>query len=94
MANYPSIEALEGSHTFPGPYTLKVFGVHEQHFIDSVHREVRNVLNEEARYDTALRPSSKGTYCAVHLDVQAKSAEEVQALYVALSDIEGLKTLL
>lgn len=94
MANYPSVEALESAHSFPGPYTLKVFGVHEQHFIDSVHREVQNVLDAEARYQTDLRPSSKGTYCAVQVNVHAKSAEEVQALYVALSDIEGLKTLL
>lgn len=93
MSNFPSLEALEGAHTFPGPYTLKIFGVHEQHFIDSIHREVKSVV-DEGRYDTELRPSSKGTYCAVQVNVQAQSAEEVQALYVALSDIEGMKTML
>lgn len=94
MSNFPSVEALEGAHTFPGPYTLKIFGVHEQHFIDNVHREVMSVLEKEDRYRTELRPSSKGTYCAVQVIVQAQSAEEVQALYVALSDIQGMKTML
>lgn len=94
MANYPSTEALEGAHTFPGPYVITVFGVHEQHFLDSVHKEARSVLEDESRYSADFKPSSKGTYCAVRLKVQAKNAEEVQALYVALHDIEGLKTLI
>lgn len=94
MANFPSTEALEGAHTFPGPYVIKVFGVHEQHFIDSIHKETTSVLEDESRYSADFKPSSKGTYCAVRLNVQANSAEEVQALYVALHDIEGLKTMI
>ncbi len=91
---FPSLEALEGAHNFPGNYVVKVFGRQEDAFIESVHARTMHVLDDQERYTLEIRPSSRGTYCVAHVEVFVDSAEEVQALYASLAQTEGLKTLL
>lgn len=94
MQKHPSTEALEGAHNFPGPYIFKLFGPHEQRFVDSVRQTIAPFIPSEDDYALALRASSKGNHCVVDIRIQAESAEQVQNLYTAFYDVEGLKTML
>lgn len=94
MSKHPSTEALEGAHTFPGPYVFKLFGPHDQSFIDSIRAHIEGVIEDASRYTLAMRASSKGAHCVVDVSFQANDAGEVQRLYTAFHDVEGLKTML
>lgn len=94
MDRFPSTEAIEGVHTFPGPFTIKLFGPHDQSFVDAIKATIAPVVSDESRYALLLKPSSKGTHCCVDVTLHAENAQEVQTLYAALHDVEGLKMLL
>ena len=94
MQKHPSTESLEGAHTFPGPYLFKLFGRHEQQFVDSIRAQIAPHVVDEDDYSLALRPSSKGNFCVVDVNIQAESAEHVPQIYTAFHDVVGLRTLL
>lgn len=94
MLKHPSTEAIEGAHTFPGPFTIKLFGPHDQTFVDAIKSTIAPVVPDDTRYALELRPSSKGAHCCVNVTLQADTVEEVQTLYAALHDVEGLRMLL
>ncbi len=77
-------EKLEGTHTFPGPYTFK--------FIVSAEKQkVVERLLEGA--EISLKPSSGNKYVSVTLNRQMETGEEVIEVYKKANQIEGLIAL-
>lgn len=94
MSRSPSIESIEGSHNFPGPFRFKLFGPMDQTFVDGIRAHVAPHLGDETNYGFDLRPSSKGAHCCVTLTMVANSAEEVQKMYDLLHDTPQLRMLI
>ena len=94
MSRSPSIESIEGSHTFPGPFRFKLFGPMDQSFVDGIRAHVEPLLGDESNYGIELRSSSKGNHCCVTLTMVAQSAVEVREVYDRLHDTPQLKMLL
>jgi len=94
MKKHPTTEALEGAHTFPGAYLFKLFGPHEQSFVDSIRAKIEPHVADEKQYSLSLRPSAKGNLCVVNVEVHAESPEHVQTLYNSFHEVEGLRTML
>lgn len=88
-----SIELLESTHEFPGPYTIKVFGPHSQDFLDRVRDTTRAVLMG-GEFDLSFRSSSKGTHGCATVDAQVEDAQQVILLYGELANIDGVRMIL
>lgn len=71
--------------TFPTPFPIKVMGRREEGFAQEV---VAVVLAHSPDFDPAtveLRPSSAGKYLSVTVTIEARSREQLDALYQALT---------
>jgi putative lipoic acid-binding regulatory protein len=88
-----SIELLESTHEFPGPYTIKVFGPHNQEFLDRVRDTTKAVLMGGA-FDLTFRASSRGTHGCATVEAQVEDAQQVILLYGELANIDGVRMIL
>ncbi len=71
--------------TFPTPFPIKVMGRREESFAQEV---VAVVLAHAPDFDPAtveMRPSSAGKYLSVTVTIEARSREQLDALYQALT---------
>jgi putative lipoic acid-binding regulatory protein len=71
--------------TFPTPFPIKIMGRREDGFAQQV---VDVVLAHAPDFDPAtveMRPSSAGNYLSVTVTIEARSREQLDALYQALS---------
>ena len=71
--------------TFPTPFPIKVMGRREEGFAQEV---VAVVLAHAPDFDPAtveMRPSSAGNYLSVTVTIEARSREQLDALYQALT---------
>lgn len=71
--------------TFPTPFPIKVMGRREDGFAQEV---VEVVLAHAPDFDPAsveMRPSSAGNYLSVTVTIEARSREQLDALYRALT---------
>ena len=71
--------------TFPTPFPIKVMGRREEGFAQEV---VAVVLAHAPDFDPAtveMRPSSAGKYLSVTVTIEARSREQLDALYRALT---------
>ena len=71
--------------TFPTPFPIKIMGLREDGFAQAV---VDVVLEHAPDFDPAtveMRPSSAGKYLSVTVTIEARSREQLDALYKALS---------
>jgi hypothetical protein len=71
--------------TFPTPFPIKVMGRREEGFAQEV---VAVVLAHAPDFDPAtveMRPSSTGKYLSVTVTIEARSREQLDALYQALT---------
>lgn len=89
----PSAEALEAVHEFPGPYTIKAFGSNDKAFVDAVTRTVQGNLTQ-GDVTVRQRASGKGTFTCATLTFTAENAQQVQAIYIELQAVAGLRMLL
>lgn len=94
LSGMPTIPSLEATHEFPCHYTLKVIGNNS----DSFEIEAVRVAGEVSGYPDALRVSRKvsrkGNHRSVTLEVYVQTAHQVQALYIELSQVDGLRMML
>lgn len=90
----PSIKMLQSVHCFPGKYIIKIIGPHSQDFVQSAHRGAQAILGGAERFEVKARASSRGSYLSLTLIVQVQTAHQVQALYVELLTLEGLKFIM
>ena len=94
MVGLPPIELLESVHEFPGEYTVKAFGPHDQTFVDAVTREATSAHAAAGAPEIGARASSKGTYICVTAVVFVESALDVHRLYEALQKVPRIKRVL
>ncbi|MBW8190725.1 DUF493 family protein YbeD [Neiella marina] len=77
---------------FPCNFPFKVLGVADE----SLPEKIIAVIQQHAPGDYApkVKPSSKGNYHSVTIDVTVTSKEHVETLYVALGDIDLVRYVL
>jgi len=95
-APLPTAEALkllEEHHQFPGPYTFKVIGPWEDGFVDAVKHAAVGVVQKASDCKLSTRPSSKGRYVSISLDVTMQDSAQVLAMYAALRQVDGVVIL-
>jgi putative lipoic acid-binding regulatory protein len=92
--NIPSIELLEATHTFPGPYTFKVIGHSADDFVARVVEAVRDELQASDDPQYGVRQTSAGAQVSITLTPYIDSADQVQAIYRRIGILSGLIMLL
>lgn len=94
MNDYPAIELLESTHDFPCPYTFKVIGRAEEHFVGRVLSAARGELAADAEPPFSSRSTSSGRHVSVTLEPTCATAQQVLDIYRALQEVEGIVLLL
>jgi putative lipoic acid-binding regulatory protein len=89
----PSIELLEETHTFPGPYMFKVIGRVDDGFVARVVAAVRDELEEATDPPYKLRHTQNGRHVSVTLEPQVESVFQVLAVYSRIRETTGLVML-
>lgn len=77
---------------FPCQFPFKVLGQAHDELVDTVVAVVQQ--HAPGDYSPTVRPSTKGTYFSVTVQVTVTSKEHVETLYQALGDIETVKYVL
>jgi putative lipoic acid-binding regulatory protein len=88
-----SLELLENSHTFPGPYMFKVIGLAEGGFAARAVAAVREALMETVDPPFHIRESVGGRHVAVTLQPTVQTAQQVLAVYARLRGLVGIVML-
>jgi putative lipoic acid-binding regulatory protein len=94
LNNLPTLELLEQTHPFPGPYIFKIIGKPEQGFVARVVALVREEMSAEADPPFRVRESVGGRHLSVTMEPIVQSAQQVLAIYRRLVKVEGLVMLL
>jgi putative lipoic acid-binding regulatory protein len=93
MNDLPSIELLESTHTFPGPYMFKVIGLAERGFVARAVAAVREELVEPVDPPFRVRETAGGKHVAVTVQPTVQTARQVLAIYGRLRTLAGLVVL-
>jgi len=86
---FPPLELLKATHTFPGTYTFKVIGDHQNSFSERVVEAALRAVGAECNPRVSTRETDSGKHIAVTLNVQAESAEKVVRVYEELVKLKG-----
>ena len=89
----PSLESLEAVHTFPTAFIVKAVGANTKAFSQVVEQCVRDTVQPAIPVFTS-RPSRNGSYQSITIEFRAATPQQVQAVYLELHGVEGLKMLL
>ncbi|HZU37663.1 MAG TPA: DUF493 domain-containing protein [Gemmataceae bacterium] len=90
MGEQPSVELLEQTHTFPGPYMFKAIGKSENGFVARVVAAVRDELACTNDPPYKFREAVGGRHVSVTLTPTVQTGEQVLAVYARLRRIAGL----
>jgi putative lipoic acid-binding regulatory protein len=90
----PSIELLERTHVFPGPYMFKIIGRVEDGFVARVVAGVREELEAPTDPPFRVRESAGGRHVSVTLEPTVQSARQVLAVYRRIRGLAGLVIML
>ena len=77
---------------FPCSFSFKVMGVAQADLADKVVSVVQQ--HAPGDYHPTVRPSSKGNYYSVAINVTVTSKEHIETLYKALGAIEEVRYVL
>jgi len=77
---------VDGAHSYPCEFPLKVLGRREAGFAQSVVEIVRRHAPDFDPATVAMRPSRQGTYLALTCLVRTPSRAQLEALYRELCD--------
>jgi putative lipoic acid-binding regulatory protein len=94
MPKPPPIDLLDATHQFPGPYHLKVIGKSGDDLVRRVLGEVRDEMKLTIDPSHSTRETEGGRHVAVSLELDARSAAQVHAVYVRLLKLPGVILLL
>lgn len=94
MDHIPSVELLEATHDFPGPYTFKVIGHASDGFVERVVAAVRDELQSPDDPPYEVRHTPRGRQVSVTLNPHIELAAQIQAVYRRVALIDGLIMLL
>lgn len=78
---------------FPSQFTYKAFGVQPVAFPQQVWQAVNEVVAVPWQ-QVQTRPSRQGTYVCVSVSVTVADAEQIEAIYQRLQQLENLRYLL
>lgn len=73
------LELLRSQHEFPGPYRFRIVVRPDDR--STVVSAVSAAAGEDAVQDVSERPSRNGSYVAVHVLAEMRSAEDVLDVY-------------
>ena len=93
-ANFPPLELLNRTHTFPCAYVFKAIGRVEGGFAARVVAGVREELSQESDAPCRFRQSSGGKHVSVTIEPIVETAEQVLAVYERIASMAGLIVLL
>ena len=93
MEYQPSIELLEATHRFPGPFMFKVVGRSEEQFVARVLAAVRSRLGEDNEPAFSIRTTANGIHTCVTVEPEVPSAASVVEIYSHLRGVEGVMML-
>lgn len=94
MGDMPSIELLEKTHQFPGPFMFKAIGRVENGFVARVVAAVRDALEFEVDPPYRCREAAGGRHVSVTLEPTVQTAAQVLAVYRRIRTIGGLVILM
>jgi putative lipoic acid-binding regulatory protein len=94
MDHRPSEELLESTHSFPGPYKIKVIGNVSDDFESRVLEVVRAEVTPSTEVEYSIRSTPGGRHVSLTLDLTVESAEQVRSIYGRIRQIKGLVMLL
>ena len=90
MDALPSVELLESTHDFPGPYMFKVIGWSQDDFAGRIVEAVRDEMEGADDPPYRVRSTSGGRHVSVTLEPVMESAWQVLAVYRRIREAEGL----
>jgi putative lipoic acid-binding regulatory protein len=90
MGDLPSIELLEDTHQFPGPYMFKVIGRVENGFAARVVAAIRDELEHPQDPPHRMRHASGGRHVSVTIVPTVQTAMQVLAVYRRVRKMAGL----
>jgi uncharacterized protein len=90
MGEVPSVELLESTHTFPGPYMFKAIGKGENGFVARVVAAVRDELACPDDPPYKFREAVGGRHISVTLTPTVQTGKQVLAVYARLRKVAGL----
>jgi len=94
MGELPSIELLEDTHHFPGPYMFKVIGRVENGFAARVVAAVRDELQHAQDPPHRMMHAAGGRHVSVTLVPTVQTATQVLAVYRRVRNMAGLVLML
>ncbi len=94
MSEFPTIELIERTHQFPGPYMFKVIGRDENGFAARVVAAVRDTLNQPQDPPHHMRHTSGGRHVSVTLVPNVETAAQVLEVYERIRTMNGLVMLM
>lgn len=77
---------------FPCQFPFKVIGKANTHLAQQVAATAQQI--SPGQYTTETKTSSQGTYDSVTIKVKVKNKEQIESLYEAFADIDGVKRVL
>ena len=93
MDYQPSIELLEATHRFPGPFMFKVVGRSEEQFVARVLAAVRSQLGDDNEPAFSIRKTANGVHTCVTVEPEVPSAAAVVQIYSHLRSVDGVMML-
>ncbi len=93
MDYQPSIELLEATHRFPGPFMFKVIGRSEEQFVARVLAAVRTSLGDDNEPAFSIRKTANGVHTCVTVEPEVPSAAAVVEIYSQLKNVDGVMML-
>ncbi len=93
MDYLPSIELLEATHRFPGPFMFKVVGRSDENFAGRVIAAVRVQLGDDNEPAFSIRKTANGIHSCVTIEPEVPSAAAVVEIYAQLRGVDGVMML-
>jgi putative lipoic acid-binding regulatory protein len=85
------VALLEAQHTFPGPYTFKIFYRNQPATGDAIVAAVCTTLGIESdRVSSSLRASSGAKFVSMSLEIEVSSAPGVLSVYAVLKRLDSV----
>jgi putative lipoic acid-binding regulatory protein len=78
---------------FPCDFTFRIVANADESVRTACEVVIISILSQ-APLGVAVKPSSKGTYAVYRISTRVTNADQIRAIYDALADIEGVRTLL
>ena len=93
MEREVALELLRSQHDFPGLFQFRVV-VRPESTVSVISAMTASAGTEASVREVSQRVSSKGSYVALHVDMEVPSAETVLDVYAVLHGLEGVMTAL